>query len=165
VHGGKDRLAPLSPLDLSSKGLPGKVAGFCTWLRLGRHATRAEKEIWIVAPVIYRDSTEESRSKNLRGFPYVPVFDISQTEGDELPEPCAKLDGQESTGCDQALVNVAISHGFRVEDLSLPTGINGLCSRRKRTGLKGPSTGRNLAVSVVIAVSLRRATDDTCETG
>ena len=112
-----------------------KVAGFRTWLRLGRHVTRGEKAIWIVAPVIYRDSAKEneSESRSIRGFRYVPVFDISQTEGDELPEACAKLDGQEPTGCYQALVNVAISHGFRVEDLSLPTGINGLCSHKKRT--------------------------------
>jgi hypothetical protein len=93
---------------------------------------RGEKAIWIVAPVIYRDSTEENDSKSLRGFRYVPVFDISQTEGDELPEACAKLDGQEPTGCYQALVSVAISHGFRVEDLSLPSGVNGLCSHKQR---------------------------------
>jgi len=68
-----------------------------------------------------------------RGFRYVPVFDISQTEVDELPAACAKLDGQEPTGCHLALIKVAISRGFRVEDLSLPTGINGLCSHKKRT--------------------------------
>ena len=110
-----------------------KVAGFRTWLRLGRHVTRGEKAIWIVAPVIYRDSTEDNESKSLRGFRYVPVFDISQTEGDDLPEACAKLDGQEPTGCYLELVSVAASHGFRVEDLSLPNGINGLCSHKKWT--------------------------------
>lgn len=112
-----------------------KVAGFRTWLKLGRHVTKDEKAIWIVAPVIYRDSTEEndSESRSLHGFRWVPVFDISQTEGDELPEACAKLDGQEPIGCYQALINVAVSHGFRVEDLSLPTGVNGLCSHKNRT--------------------------------
>ncbi|MHB8191378.1 MAG: ArdC-like ssDNA-binding domain-containing protein [Ferrimicrobium sp.] len=112
-----------------------RVAGFRTWLRLGRHVTQGEKAIWIVAPVIYRDSTEEneSESKSLRGFRYVPVFDISQTEGDDLPEACTKLEGQGSTGCYQALINIAISHGFRVEDSNLPTGVNGLCSHKNRT--------------------------------
>jgi hypothetical protein len=112
-----------------------KVAGFRTWLKLGRHVMRGEKAIWIVAPVIYRDSTEDNdpESKSLHGFRYVPVFDISQTEGDDLPEACAKLSGHEPAGCYQALANVAGSHGFRVEDLSLPNGINGLCSHKKWT--------------------------------
>lgn len=78
-----------------------KVAGFRTWLKLGRRVMRGEKAIWIVAPVIYRDTTEgnDPESTSLHGFRYVPVFDISQTEGDDLPEACAKLSGQEPAGC------------------------------------------------------------------
>ena len=112
-----------------------KVAGFRTWLRLGRHVTRGEKAIWIVAPVIYRDATEDNdpESRSLHGFRYVPVFDISQTEGDDLPEVCAKLSGQEPAGCYQALANVAGSHGFSVQDSSLPAGINGLCRHKDRS--------------------------------
>ena len=112
-----------------------KVAGFRTWLRLGRHVTRGEKAIWIVAPVIYRDSTEDNdpESKSLHGFRYVPVFDISQTEGDDLPEACAKLSGHEPAGCYQALVNVAAAHGFSVKESPLPAGINGLCRHKDRS--------------------------------
>ncbi|MCI2976334.1 MAG: ArdC-like ssDNA-binding domain-containing protein [Ferrimicrobium sp.] len=112
-----------------------KVAGFRTWLGLGRHVMRGEKAIWIVAPLIYRDTTKDDdpESRSLHGFRYVPVFDIAQTEGDDLPEACIKLDGQEPAGCYQALTDVGAAHGFSVQESSLPVGVNGLCRHQDRS--------------------------------
>lgn len=72
------------------------VAGFHRWKSLGRHVKKDEKGIGILAPLVYRsqkqDESEdgkvpnERRSATLRGFRVVHVFDISQTEGAELPE-------------------------------------------------------------------------------
>ena len=66
-----------------------RVAGFHTWKKVDRHIIKGEKGIKIVAPIIYKkdssDDTEE-HNKNIRGFRIVNVFDISQTDGEELPE-------------------------------------------------------------------------------
>jgi antirestriction protein ArdC len=67
------------------------VAGFRRWKQLGRNVRKGEKGIAILAPIAYRrqnvrteDDTEEAPI--LRGFKTVHVFDVSQTEGKELPE-------------------------------------------------------------------------------
>ena len=70
------------------------VAGVRTWNSLGRFVRKGEKGILILAPMIGRkktDGTAESiadakdASAQLYGFRGVYVFDISQTEGRELP--------------------------------------------------------------------------------
>ena len=76
------------------------VAGFHTWLSLGRHVRKGEKGIRIFAPMPYRRTvstvdeetgiTEEEEINGLR-FRAVSVFDISQTDGDDLPEPPVTL--------------------------------------------------------------------------
>lgn len=87
-----------------------RVAGFHTWLSLGRHVMRGEKGIAILAPMAYRRKScgerpdRDTRSRvsetdapddttaaenapgKLVGFKVVHVFDLSQTEGEELPE-------------------------------------------------------------------------------
>ncbi|MAT70323.1 MAG: DUF1738 domain-containing protein [Planctomycetaceae bacterium] len=64
------------------------VAGFRAWLKLGRHVRKGEKGICILAPLVGKkeaaDGSEETRE--VFGFRAVHVFDVSQTEGDELPD-------------------------------------------------------------------------------
>jgi antirestriction protein ArdC len=72
------------------------VAGIRTWNSLGRFVKRGEKGILILAPMVgYRrlrqeetaaeDDAKEERKQELVGFRAVYVFDVSQTEGKELP--------------------------------------------------------------------------------
>lgn len=81
-----------------------RVAGFHTWLSLGRHVLRGQKGIGILAPMTYRrkrpeqhstttgsdddadGASTENASGRLAGFKVVFVFDVSQTEGEPLPE-------------------------------------------------------------------------------
>ena len=71
-----------------------RVAGIRAWNELGRYVKKGEKGIQILAPMIgYRrkknDAEQESDAKPapmLIGFRAVYVFDISQTEGADLPE-------------------------------------------------------------------------------
>ncbi|MFC6734529.1 ArdC-like ssDNA-binding domain-containing protein [Haladaptatus sp. DYSN1] len=84
-----------------------KVAGFNTWRNeFDRHVQEGESAIWIWAPIItkqcpecenspsYHENTDcdydetppEEWSKGLVGFRPAPVFDISQTDGEPLPE-------------------------------------------------------------------------------
>lgn len=67
-----------------------QVAGFRRWLALGRYVRKGETGIGIIAPMVYRKraevAAENEEEATLRGFKVVHVFDISQTEGEELPE-------------------------------------------------------------------------------
>ena len=73
------------------------VAGVRAWNSLGRFVRRGEKGILILAPLVGRKSKtlEETTAENgeeknpqaqLYGFRAVYVFDISQTEGKDLPQ-------------------------------------------------------------------------------
>jgi hypothetical protein len=83
-----------------------KVAGYRTWQEeFDRHVSEGESAIWIWAPIIVPVCPECETSKkhhvdeecdvetppaewadDLVGFRPVPVFDVSQTEGEPLPE-------------------------------------------------------------------------------
>jgi antirestriction protein ArdC len=67
------------------------VAGFKAWHKLGRFVKKGEKGIMILAPVVRRkaedaEPAETDESSTAVGFYAAYVFDISQTDGRELPE-------------------------------------------------------------------------------
>ncbi|WP_148416387.1 ArdC-like ssDNA-binding domain-containing protein [Haloferax sp. KTX1] len=84
-----------------------KVAGYNTWRNeFDRHVQEGEQAIWIWAPIIttqcpecknspsyhersnceYDETPPDEWSKGLVGFKPTSVFDVSQTEGEPLPE-------------------------------------------------------------------------------
>ncbi len=110
-----------------------RVAGFHCWKRQGRRVRKGEKAIWILAPMVRRiadDGSGDDRVVN--GFKYVAVFDISQTEGDDPPDVCHRLVGEEPSACFERLAGVARSLGFSVERAPLPGGVNGDCTFNER---------------------------------
>lgn len=65
------------------------VAGFRAWNRLNRFVRKGEKSIRILAPCIIK--REEEKKDPLVLFKTAAVFDISQTDGEDLPEgSCTK---------------------------------------------------------------------------
>jgi len=67
------------------------VAGFHAWHKLGRFVKKGEKGILILAPIIRKKAenngeTEPDESSTAVGFRAAYVFDISQTDGQPLPE-------------------------------------------------------------------------------
>jgi hypothetical protein len=60
-----------------------QVAGYRAWQGLGRQVVKGSKAIWILAPMVGKDDDGE---RKVFGFRAVTVFDVSQTEGDPLPE-------------------------------------------------------------------------------
>ncbi len=127
------------------------VAGFAKWKELGRTVLKGEKAIWILAPMVYKvkklpndldkrtnstivqnEDTEGSSGPDplskICGFKFVPVFDVSSTQGDELPSICDKLEGEDSKGLFEKLTSVADSIGYTVSKGDLPHGINGDCA-------------------------------------
>ncbi len=72
-----------------------RVAGFRMWKKLGRFVKKGETGIGIIAPMVFRKKDGDSGASNANdgrqaephlGFKVVHVFDVSQTEGEELPE-------------------------------------------------------------------------------
>ena len=65
------------------------VAGFRTWNQLGRFVKKGEKGILILAPIVRRkaeNDDERDESTSIAGFRAAYVFDVSQTDGKELPQ-------------------------------------------------------------------------------
>ncbi|HEV2314775.1 MAG TPA: ArdC family protein [Candidatus Acidoferrales bacterium] len=67
------------------------VAGFHAWHKLGRFVKKGEKGILILAPIIRKKAensgeTEPDESSTAVGFRAAYVFDVSQTDGQPLPE-------------------------------------------------------------------------------
>lgn len=66
------------------------VAGFHSWLKLRRFVRKGEKGIVILAPMVGRrkggDELLEDEQTRIFGFRAAHVFDVSQTNGEPLPE-------------------------------------------------------------------------------
>ncbi len=97
------------------------VAGIRAWNELGRFVKKGQKGIPILAPMIgtkrqQRDQPQETSEKPapmLIGFRRVFVFDITQTEGAELPE-FAKVSGEVGTHHDR-LIDFVQRQGIELE--------------------------------------------------
>jgi len=66
-----------------------QVAGYKKWQELGRRVKKGSKAVWILAPYLKKEIVEneegkEEETKRLAGFFSVPVFDIADTEGEEI---------------------------------------------------------------------------------
>jgi len=117
-----------------------RVAGFHAWLRLGRHVRKGEHGIAILAPVVPRLRVVDSESGDERwvagrphAFRVAHVFDVSQTDGEELaPPPVTRLEGGDPKDWYTQLRDVAHSLEFTVEEDYLPDDVNGDCNHALR---------------------------------
>jgi len=117
-----------------------RVAGFHAWLRLGRHVRKGEHGIAILAPVVPRLRVVDADSGDERwvagrphAFRVAHVFDVSQTDGEELaPPPVTRLEGGDPKDWYTQLRDVAHSLEFTVEEDYLPDDVNGDCNHALR---------------------------------
>ncbi len=110
-----------------------RVAGFRSWRDHGRTVRKGEHAIWILAPMIHAATGDDPETTpRVRGFKWVPVFDVAQTDGDELPSVCRPLSGDEGAGDFERLVGIARLIGFQVEDHRFASPTNGDCCHRQR---------------------------------
>ena len=109
-----------------------RVAGFNTWRTMNRFVRKGEKAIWILAPMLYKRADAESGEDDrvIRGFKFVSVFDVAQTDGEELPTVCSRLDGDDPASTYDILFELSRSIGFTVVQHEFDTTTNGDCSHR-----------------------------------
>ena len=105
-----------------------RVAGYNKWLELKRQVRKGEKAIYITAPIISKgkDTTDDGDVRRLRGFKATTVFDISQTDGEDLaqaPEHDATEGGEELLPkLEAAIGNAGIALVYKV----ITSGAQGL---------------------------------------
>ncbi|MAY74956.1 MAG: DUF1738 domain-containing protein [Phycisphaerae bacterium] len=80
-------------LILSQRPDATRVAGYRTWQGLGRQVRKGEKGITIIAPMMLKQDAEPGQDpERVLRFKAATVFDVSQTDGEELPKP-AQMQG------------------------------------------------------------------------
>jgi hypothetical protein len=104
-----------------------RVAGYQQWRRLGRQVRRGEHGIRILAPCTYRVEGAEPDNDDgrlvLRGWRVATVFDVTQTEGDPLPEPpVTLLDGDGPDGLRDQLATLIQCEDYDYTLGALPDG-------------------------------------------
>jgi len=100
-----------------------RVAGFHMWKRLGRAVKKGEHGIAIFAPMVGRKRCNDAENlaakdddrgeRELFGFRVVHVFDVSQTQGDDLPQ-FAEIQGDPGEGL-KRLEDIVRDYGIRLE--------------------------------------------------
>ena len=100
-----------------------RVAGLHAWNQLGRKVKKGERGIRILAPVIgvHRKKDAEAEKGNrdqnqtiLFGFRSAYVFDVSQTEGKDLPELSERVTGDVGESRER-LVDFILAQGIQLE--------------------------------------------------
>ena len=108
-----------------------QIAGYRKWQEHGRQVRKGQKGIKILGysrkKVTETDSeTGEESERYISRFPVLTVFDVSQTEGEDLPTPGAeRLVGDDEQGIKAAVFEWLRSQGWTVEEESIPGEVNG----------------------------------------
>ncbi|AFY71461.1 protein of unknown function DUF955 [Thalassoporum mexicanum PCC 7367] len=107
-----------------------RVAGFSKWKQLSRRVKKGEKGIRILAPIVRKLDDDlgdpDANTRTLVGFRTVSVFDISQTEGEDLPQVDTSLSGGD-LGLWEALESFSINNGVPVHLEASLSGARGYC--------------------------------------
>ena len=100
-----------------------QVAGFCKWKEMGRFVKKGEKGIPILAPIIKKMDDGE---KEIVGFRVVYVFDLSQTDGEPLPEPPEWRSPEKHQGLLERLFGYCEQQNIQITLKELPGGVQGV---------------------------------------
>ena len=128
------------------------VAGLRTWNSLGRFVRRGEKGIFILAPLVGRKDRQKETGgttdaketvTQLLGFRGVYVFDISQTEGKDLPA-LTEVRGDVS-GYRERLVKFVEAQGIMLNYSEKIAPAKGLSYGGKITLLSGMQTAEEFS--------------------
>jgi N-terminal domain of anti-restriction factor ArdC/Putative metallopeptidase family (DUF6782) len=119
---------------------PHRVAGFRTWLKLGRCVRKGELALRILAPVTVkeRDARGEETGEGRVFFKTAFVFERSQTEplpGAEpvsLEPPSKPLSGDSHRHLLEPLREFAGSLGYAVSFAEIPGSVGGFCDARAK---------------------------------
>ena len=133
-----------------------RVAGLYAWNQLGRRVKKGERGIRILAPVIgVKRKKDEEAEKDIRtqnkavlvGFRSAYVFDVSQTDGEELPELSTKVSGDVGERRER-LIDFIIAQGIQLEFKESIAPALGVSYGGKIALLPGQSTAEEFSTLV-----------------
>ena len=133
-----------------------RVAGMYAWNQLGRRVKKGEKGIRILAPVIgIRRKNDSEAEKDIRtqnqpvlvGFRSAWVWDISSTEGRDLPELSCEVTGDVGVYRDR-LMDFAIAQGITLEFKESIAPALGMCYGDRIVLLPGQSPAEEFSTLV-----------------
>ena len=107
-----------------------RVAGYRAWQKMNRYVRKGEKGLAILAPCVYGDKTDAAKTRIF--FKPVWVFDISQTEGEPLPDINWRTTEQ-NTELQSALTALVESNGWHVAYTDGLDGAEGSCQYSTKT--------------------------------
>lgn len=102
------------------------LMGFRQWEKYNRRVRKGEKAVWILAPITrkIRDTDEHGTTSEkviVQGFKAVPVFNITQTDGDAMPDlPLAPPAGEATPGTLEGLQARVARAGYQYEETVIP---------------------------------------------
>jgi hypothetical protein len=133
-----------------------RVAGMYAWNQLGRRVKKGEKGIRILAPVIgIRRKNDSEAEKDIRtqnkpvlvGFRSAWVWDISSTEGRDLPELSCEVTGDVGVYRER-LMDFVISQGITLEFKESIAPALGMCYGDRIVLLPGQSPAEEFSTLV-----------------
>jgi antirestriction protein ArdC len=124
-----------------------QVAGYRKWQSMNRFVRKGEKGIPILAPILVKEKNDEMNAEKdalesrsfLCGFKVVYVFDVSQTDGEPIPDPPSWKSQDRNAELQARLVAFAQERGITVTEKSLSGDTQGV-SRGGHIDLS-PSSG------------------------
>jgi antirestriction protein ArdC len=136
------------------------VAGFNAWKKLGRSVKKGEKGIQILAPLRikatrFNDDIEEEETKEFNRYRVTYVFDVSQTEGEAIPnihEFVKTVDGE--TELYEMVKNISPFPVSELADCEGADGYYNLITKEIKISSKNPTSHRLLTLIHEIAHGL-----------
>ena len=125
-----------------------RVAGYQKWREFGRFVKKGAKGIFILAPILTKktaeqDSPAEESARVAVGFRAVYVFDLSDTDGEPLPE-LGNAQG-DPAGYTERLKDFVIQRSIQLEYSDSIYPAQGQCSPGKITLLPGQCPAEEFA--------------------
>lgn len=134
-----------------------RVAGYGAWQKLGRQVRKGERGIHILAPRVVKvadpEDPEAEKVRRCVGFIGVSVFDVSQTDGEDLGSPpkSAPIEGDSHAALIPELVAAAGEIGYTVKlDEDLPDKLGGYCDSTGKVIAVAAGTAPNATVRVLL---------------
>ena len=124
------------------------IQGFHAWRKMGRTVRKGEKGIGIIAPMIGKKKGDDEVRENgaekraIFGFKVVHVFDVSQTEGDDLPD-VADVSGDPGQYL-AAIERLTRDWGIKLTYDDILTGADGLSKKGEVVIARGLTPGKRL---------------------
>lgn len=140
-----------------------RVASAKVWNELDRHIVKGERAIKVFAPIEWHikclagepgaqwNAKRERYERKVRSFKLVPVFDVSQTDGEPLPAvEVADVEGDSHKHLEPKLRKLAKSLGYKVKMETFTDGTGGYCDSTNKVIALGNHQSPNGRVRVLV---------------